>query len=109
MLAAIAACSSPSAQEQTTAAELAALAPLKAKYPGVIMGFDIPRDTTLIVSVDLQALVDAQDDNGKAMHADSLAHWRTVWLAQHPHEHATLLLRTVDFRGNLILQGSTKT
>ena len=34
------ACSSPSARERTDDAELAAIAPLKAQYSGVEMGFD---------------------------------------------------------------------
>jgi hypothetical protein len=108
-LVALGACSAPpSAQEQAANAEIAALAPLKAKYPGVVMGFDIPNDTTLAVSVDIQALVNAQDDNGKAMNADALARWRAAWQAQHPHQHAPLHVRIVDFRGNVILQGTAR-
>jgi hypothetical protein len=108
ILAALAACSSPqSAQERAASAEIASVAPLKTKYAGIVMGFDVGKDSTLLVSVDVQAMVDSMGDyEERAMLEDALARWRSAWLANHPHERATLHVRFIDFRGNTLLQGS---
>jgi hypothetical protein len=108
LLTAITACSAaPSAKERAQTAELARLAPLKTKFPGVLTGFDIPNDTTLIVSVDVQAIIDSMEDSEeqgmKAIVADQ---WREAWRAQHPHEHATLNVRFIDYRGNKVFASS---
>ena len=107
LLAAVAACSSPSATEQAQSAETAALAPLKAKFSGVVIGFDYSGDTTLVVSLDVQTMYNTMGDyEEQAMKTEALSQWRTVWRAQHPGKHATLHVRFVDFRGTKILEGS---
>lgn len=97
------ACSSASAPSSEDA-ELATLAPLKQTYSGVVMGFDIQHDTTLVVSLDLQAYLETDDDKVAAMKHASVARWRTAWLAAHPHQHATLHVRFIDFVGRTIAQ-----
>ena len=58
----LAACSSPAPNQRVDEAEVTALAPLKQKYPDIVMGFDVKPQTTLIVSLDLQHYIDADDD-----------------------------------------------
>ena len=93
----LAACSSPPPSADDRAA--GTLAPLKARYPQVIMGFDV-HGTSLDVSVDLDQLASMDEDKEDAMKADALKTWAKTWSAEHPHEHATLTVRIVDFRGN---------
>lgn len=103
------ACSSPSPQERIDAAELAAVAPLKQQYPDVVMGFEIRPQTTLIVSLDLQHFIEMDDDVVSAMKRDGLARWRSAWSAAHPHAHALLHVRFIDFIGRKVSEQSTKT
>lgn len=109
-LALCAACSAPpSAQERARDAELAAVAPLRTKYQGVVMGFDVSHGTTLVVSLDMQDLVDQMDDGTQnAMRRDVLSRWSGAWKAQHPGEHAALEVRFVDFRGNPVFTDRAK-
>ncbi|HLY03694.1 MAG TPA: hypothetical protein VKR56_14510 [Candidatus Cybelea sp.] len=102
-----AACSSPAAQERTGAAELAAVAPLRTQYSGVVMGFDIRRPNTLIVSLDLQSYIDMDDDAVTAMQRNVLRRWRAAWSAAHPHAHAVLHVRFIDFIGRKVADEST--
>jgi hypothetical protein len=102
------ACSARSPQQRIDDAELAAVAPLKDKYPGVVMGFDIRPQSTLIVSLDLQHYIETDDDVIAAMKRDALAQWRTAWNAAHPHGHAVLYVRFIDFIGRTVAQESTK-
>jgi hypothetical protein len=102
------ACSSPSARERTAAAELAAVAPLKAKYSGVVMGFDIRSPETLIVSLDLQSYLDMDDDAVAAMQRTALLRWRSAWKSGHPHEHALLHVRFIDFIGRKVVTLTTE-
>ena len=110
LLTAVTACSAPqSANERAQSAELAQLAPLKAKFPGVLTGFDIRGDTTLVVAVDVQAIIDSMEDSDEAgMKAVVLDKWRDAWRANHPHEHAKLTVRFIDYRGNKVFEGSTQ-
>ena len=55
----------------STTAELAAVAPLKQQYSGVVMGFDIRPQNTLIVSLDLQQYIETDDDVIAAMKRDA--------------------------------------
>jgi hypothetical protein len=105
-LAAIAACASPSPGERTAAAELAALAPLKQAYPSVVMGFDLRGDATLIVSLDLQSYDVMDDDDAAAMLRSAVERWKSAWLQAHPHGHAVLHVRFIDFIGRRIAERS---
>ena len=100
------ACASP-APHGLGDAELAAIAPLKQKYSGIVMGFDIKPATTLIVSLDLQAYTDADDSTVAALQHDSLARWRAVWLTAHPRKHAVLRVRFIDFIGRKVATEET--
>jgi hypothetical protein len=106
-VACIAACSAP-ANQGVDQRETAALAPLKSQYPDTVMGFDIRPETTLIVSLDLQHYIDMEDDEIAAMKRNALARWRGVWLSAHPHEHAVLVVRFIDFIGRRVAAESTK-
>jgi hypothetical protein len=100
------ACSQPSAQRLDDA-EIEALAPLKARYADIVMGFDIKPQTTLIVSVDLQSYIDTDDDTLAAMRREALARWRSIWHARHPGAHAVVSVRFIDFIGRKVAQEST--
>jgi hypothetical protein len=96
---AIAACSSaPSPSEQSETAERAAMAPLKAAYPDVVMGFDI-NGPAVNIAIDLNGLISMDQDAEDAMKAKAVSQWRAAWLASHPHEHAKLTIRLIDFKG----------
>jgi hypothetical protein len=103
------ACSSPSARERTDDGELAAVAPLKAQYSGVVMGFDIRAPNTLIVSLDLQGYLDMDDDAVAAMQRSTLLRWRSAWKSGHPQAHALLYVRFIDFIGRKVATLTTDT
>ncbi len=103
----LAACSSPAPQQRVDDAELAAVASLKHTYPDVVMGFDIKPETTLIVSLDLQHYIDADDDSVAALKRDALAAWRAAWTAAHPHSHAILRVHFIDFIGRSVASETT--
>jgi hypothetical protein len=107
-LTALAACAAPpSAKERAQSAELAQLAPLKTQFPGVLTGFDVANDTTLVVSVNVQAIIDSMEDSDQqGMKAIVIGKWRDAWRAAHPHEHANLNVRFIDYRGNKVFEGS---
>ncbi|MBV9719507.1 MAG: hypothetical protein JOZ77_09310 [Candidatus Eremiobacteraeota bacterium] len=98
----VAACTSTAPQQQRSDAELAALAPLKHRYAGLVMGLDIRPQTTLVVSLDLQSYIETDDDTIAAMKRDALARWRAVWIGEHPREHATVRVRFIDFIGRTV-------
>jgi hypothetical protein len=102
------ACSSPSPQERTIDAELAAVAPLKTQYSGVVMGFDIRPPNTLIVSLDLQSYLDMDDDAVAAMQRNVLRSWSSAWRSAHPHARAVLHVRFIDFIGRKVATLTTK-
>ncbi len=104
----LAACSSPAPNQRVDDAETAALVPLKHKYPDVVMGFDIKPQTTLVVSLDLQHYIDLEDDDVAALKRDALARWRAVWTSAHPHAHALLRVRFIDFIGRSVATETTK-
>ena len=99
-------CSHPSQQQQLDDAEIAALAPLKARYSDIVMGFDIKQDATLIVSVDLQHYIDADDETLVAMRNEALERWRSIWSARHPRAHTIVYVRFIDFIGRKVTQES---
>lgn len=102
------ACSARLPQDRIDDAELAAVAPLKHEYAGVVMGFDIRPQSTLIVSLDLQHYIETDDDVIAAMKRDALAQWRAAWTAAHPSAHAVLHVRFIDFIGRTVAQESAK-
>jgi hypothetical protein len=106
VIAVLIACSAPSPNIESS--EIAALGTLKRAYPDVVMGFDIRPPTTLIVSLDLQHYIEMDDDAVAAMKRDVLARWRAVWHAAHPHAHALLHVRIIDFIGRKVAEESTK-
>ena len=66
-----------------------------------------PKDT-VIISLDLQRYIEMDDDAVIALKRDALARWRSAWIAQHPHEHAVLHLRFIDFIGRKVADETTK-
>lgn len=104
----LAACSSPTLQQRIDNAELAAVEPLKRQYSGLVMGFDIRPETTLIVSLDLQQYIETDDVTLAAMKRDSLARWRSAWIAAHPQAHAVLYVRFIDFIGRKVATESAR-
>ncbi len=103
LLLALVACAPAKPSQNDIAA--AALAPLKARYPNVIMGFDV-HGTSVNVSIDLQALDSMDEDKEDAMDADALRTWAKTWHAEHPKSHAKLTMHIIDFRGNQVTQAS---
>ena len=64
------------------------------------MGFDVSKDTTLVVSLDIQGMVNAMGDyEEQAMMAEVLRRWQAAWKAQHPGKHATLHVRSLTSAG----------
>ena len=107
-LAAIAGCSAtPSAQQRLVATELNQMTPLKQAYTGVVMGFDVHGETTLIASLDLQSYIGMDDDAAEAMRRAVVARWRSTWSDAHPGAHATLHVRFIDFIGRKIAEQSS--
>lgn len=104
----LAGCSSPAPRQRLDDAELAAVGPLKQQYSGVVMGFDIKPETTLIVSLDLQHYVDADDETVAALKREAIARWRAAWSTAHPHAHAVLHVQFIDFIGRRVASESVK-
>jgi hypothetical protein len=104
----VAACSSAASKPSAEEREIAAMAPLKQHYAGLVMGFDVHPAATLVVSIDLQSYVETDDDTLKAMRKDALRRWRAAWIAAHPRAHATLQVRFIDFIGRKVATESTK-
>ena len=102
----LAACASP--QQRAGDAEIAAVMPLKRQYAGLVAGFDIRPPDTLIVSLDLQQYIESDDATIAAMKRDALERWRLAWLQAHPHEHALLHVRFIDFIGRKVAQESVR-
>ena len=101
------ACSQPSPQQRLDDGEIEALAPLKSRYAGIVMGFDVKPQTTLNASIDLQAYIDADDDRLAAMRKEALVRWRSIWIARHPGAHALVSVRFIDFIGRKVAQESS--
>jgi len=106
----LAACSGHKAPEKPVVtaddAEKAAMAPLSVNFPDVVMGFTVS-GSNLDVKEAAEGLSwdhTSQDE----VNAAGLKLWRSVWIAQHPNQHATLTLRFVSYKGPLILSLTTK-
>jgi|SRR5579862_3830240 len=103
------ACSAPpSAQEQLVQTETDALAPLKQTYSGVVTGFDVPNDSTLVISIDANEYNGLDDDAAAALRKHVLETWRDVWRKQHPGEHAKLTVKLNDFIGRTWITETTR-
>jgi hypothetical protein len=101
-------CTSPqSPTERAVSSEIAQVSALKHDYPGIVMGFDVRNDTTLIVSLDLQSFIGMDDDAADAMKRAVVASWRAAWSAAHPGAHATLHVRFIDFIGRKVAEQSS--
>jgi hypothetical protein len=100
-------CTSYAQKPSAEADEMAAMAPLKREYSDVVMGFDVHPASTLVISVDLQGYIDTDYDTLDAMRRNALARWRAAWVAAHPHAHATLHVRFIDFIGRKVATEST--
>lgn len=107
LLAATACSSPPSPQERNHSAERDAMAPLKAHYPSVVIGFDF-HGPTVNVSIDTNAEIDLDDAQDAAMHREALEDWKNAWQRVHPGEHAQLTVRVLDFRAVEQWKGTTK-
>ncbi len=102
-------CASPqSPAERAASSEVAQLSALKHSYPGVVMGFDVRNDTTLIVSLDLQGFIGMDDDAVDVMQRTVVAQWSAAWSSAHPGAHATLHVRFIDFIGRKVAERSTR-
>lgn len=89
----------PSAQEQIDAKETAALAPLKAAYPDIVVAFNMKGTTQLDIAIDANGYISIGDNDVDKLKARASRDWRTVWSQAHPHQHALLTVRFVDFIG----------
>ncbi len=93
----LAACSTQTPTQSARDAELTAMTAVKSVYPGVLTGFDIQHGTTLVAAFDTEALDSMDEATEGTMKADVLKRWARAWSAQHPHRHATLTVRFIDF------------
>ncbi len=89
----------PSAQEQIDAQETAALAPLKKAYPDVITAFNMKGTNQLDIAIDANGYISTGDDDIAKLKARVSHDWRAAWSQAHPHQHALLTVRLVDFMG----------
>jgi len=89
----------PTPQQQIDARETAALQPLKAQYPDIVVAFNFKGTTQLDIAIDANGYISTGDDDVDKFKKVALNDWRSAWSAAHPHEHANLTLRFVDFMG----------
>jgi hypothetical protein len=86
----------PTPQEQIETTEQASLAPLKAKYPAIVTSFNISGNR-LDIAIDANAYIQTDDSVIDRFKPDATAAWRAAWIKAHPHQHATLTIRLLDF------------
>ena len=89
----------PTPQEQIDTQETAALQPLKTQYPDIVVAFNMKGTTQLDIAIDANGYISTGDDDIDKFKAVAARDWRSAWTAAHPHEHAKLTLRMVDFMG----------
>lgn len=89
----------PTQQQQIDAQETASLAALKKAYPDIVVAFDMKGTTQLDISIDANGYISIGDNDTDTFKKVALDDWRSAWTAAHPHEHANLTLRLVDFMG----------
>jgi hypothetical protein len=107
-IAALLAACAPTPQQRADSAELHDLGALKQRYPDVVVGFDLRLKDTVIISLNLQNYIQMDDDAVIALKRDALERWRTAWTAQHPHQHAVLHVRLIDFIGRKVAEETTQ-
>lgn len=97
LLAGVASCAQqPTPAERIESTEQASLAPLKAKYPDIVTAFDITGNR-LDLAIDANGYIQTGDDEVDRFKSDAASAWRTAWMKAHPHQHAMLTLRLMDF------------
>jgi hypothetical protein len=89
----------PTAQEQIDAQETTSLAPLKKAYPDIVVAFNMKGPTQLDIAIDANGYISTGDNDVDKFKALAAEDWRTAWADAHPHQHALLTLRLVDFMG----------
>ncbi|HTU69780.1 MAG TPA: hypothetical protein VMF11_05615 [Candidatus Baltobacteraceae bacterium] len=95
----LAACASqPTPQEAVAAKETAALAPLKARYPDIVTAFNL-HGTRLDIAIDANGYIATGDDAVARFKKAASQDWKQAWSGAHPHQHATLTVRLIDFIG----------
>jgi hypothetical protein len=107
LLLAAAGCSSGDGHPNPADVETGAMQPLKARYPDVVMGFD-PKGRSIDVSIDLNAMMSMDEDKEAQMKADALTMWQKAWKDSNPGRHGTLIVRIIDFRGDLEAKETAK-
>ena len=88
--------SAPTPAQQIVNTEQAALAPLKAKYPNIVTAFNIS-GKRLDISIDANGYIQTGDDKIDQFKKDAKHAWLAAWTKAHPHEHAKLTVRFMDF------------
>ena len=102
----LAACSQPAPSvNPILAKEQNAVAPLKAKYTGVVTGVDV-KGQTLILYVEPNAMYSMDEDSEAAMKSDALDLWKKTWTRAHPRRHGTLHLSVRDYCGRELSKSS---
>jgi hypothetical protein len=91
----------PTAQQQIDAQETASLAPLKQAYPDIVVAFNMKGTTQLDIAIDANGYISTGDNDVDKFKARAAEDWRTAWTDAHPHQHAQLTLRLVDFMGRI--------
>ena len=89
----------PSAQEQIDAKETAALAPLKAAYPDIVVAFNMKGTTQLDISIDANGYISIGDNDVDKFKARAVARLACRVVAGASAPARALTLRLVDFMG----------
>lgn len=89
----------PTAQQQIDTQETASLAPLKTAYPDIVVAFNMKGATQLDIAIDANGYISTADNDVDKFKALAAEDWRAAWTDAHPHQHALLTLRLVDFMG----------
>lgn len=103
---ALAGCSSPKPRvSPVLSQEQSAVAVLKTKYKGVVLGTDV-QHRTLVLYVDVNDMYSMDEDAEAAMKADALERWKSIWAKAHPHAHGSVQLSLRDYYGKEIYRKS---
>jgi hypothetical protein len=89
------------AQQQIDAQETTSLAPLKKAYPDIVVAFNMKGTTQLDIAIDANGYISTGDDDVDKFKALASRDWRVAWSQAHPHQHAVLTVRLVDFMGRI--------
>jgi len=95
----VAACApQPTPQQRIDAKETAALRPLKDAYPDIVSAFNL-YGTRLDIAIDANGYISTGDNDVAKFKTLASRDWREAWASAHPHQHAVLTVRLVDFIG----------